>query len=68
MLDMLTKNGFTVTNNFSYHFSAIPLLSRYKTFKYNRIIKWLSNRYSSNLYSGFTILAKKSVINKHSYA
>jgi len=54
---VLAKQGFSLVNDLSHHFQAIPFLSRFKVLQSLR--KYLVGRFPNQFASGFTFLAKK---------
>ncbi len=56
-LQVFDANNFSLVLDLSYHFHAIPILSRFKLFKSFR--KYLVRRYPDQFAAGFTYLVKK---------
>lgn len=56
-LQILGKYGFTLVDDLSHHFQAIPLLSRFKTL--HPLCKYLVRRFPNQFAAGFTFLVKK---------
>lgn len=60
MLRVIEKYGFSLVADLSYHFPAIPLLSRFN--KRCSFLQYLVRRYPNQFASGFTFLLKKNGI------
>jgi SAM-dependent methyltransferase len=58
-LEILAKHNFSLVLDLSYHFPAIPVLSRFKKLRSFR--KFLVRRYPNQFASGFTFLLKKGL-------
>jgi SAM-dependent methyltransferase len=56
-LQILAANKFSLVHDLSYHFQAIPLLSRFKLLDSFR--KYLAEHFPNQFASGFTFLVKK---------
>lgn len=57
-LRVLKAHGFTLANDLSHHFQAIPLLSRFKALESLR--KYLVRRFPNQFAAGFTLLVRKN--------
>ena len=59
---MLQLCGFGILKNLSYHFPAIPWLHHIPGKIRNRILHYLTGKFTSNCCCGFTVLAQKKIV------